>query len=214
MDLDKGPWTCSVCTFQNIVNVPVCAMCKQGKPPSSANDDNDDFTNWRCSTCTHVNDVNSTSCKLCGESNPNLTALHDIILNKHRIEANITERYAIISYLFDFKNSSEYGISKELKFDITIDPNAFISGFTANIDGEVFTGKTKPKEEAKKEYIEAKETNENAVLIYQTDPNIPNVFTIKTNIDSDSKISLKLTIEQFVTKVLNFNALNMQILKH
>ena len=43
-----------------------------------------------------------------------------------------------------------------MKFEITIDPDAFISEFKANIDGELFIGQTKEKQTAAKEYSEAK----------------------------------------------------------
>ena len=55
-------------------------------------------------------------------------------LNKHIIFAKIKNRYATSVYSFDFEN--ENGYASELKFDITIDPDAFISKFEANIDGE------------------------------------------------------------------------------
>ena len=48
-------------------------------------------------------------------------------LTKH----NIQDRYATTIYLFDFENSNKYG-RNELKFEITIDPDAFISKFEAN----------------------------------------------------------------------------------
>ena len=86
----------------------------------------------------------------------------------------ISERYATVNYLFDLENVS--GKSDELKFDITIHSDAFISNFTAKIDGELFIGKTKEKEEAKNEYNAAKRKEENAVLITRPYDNIPNVF--------------------------------------
>ena len=75
--------------------------------------------------------------------------------------------------------------SNELKFELTIDSEAFISKFVADIDGQRFIGKTKEKEEAKQ------------ILVSQPE--------IKTNIDSKSKISLKITIEQYLQKKFNFN---------
>eukprot|EP01084_Bolivina_argentea_P197846 338949_1 len=117
-----------------------------------------------------------------------------ISLNNHSIDVSIVERYATVSYLFEFENTNEYG-SKELKFEITIDPDAFISSFTADIDGELFIGETKERKAAKKQYIVAKSKDENAILISQVDKDIPNLFRIQTNIDSESEISLKITIE-------------------
>eukprot|EP01084_Bolivina_argentea_P111454 198836_1 len=132
-----------------------------------------------------------------------------ISLNKQSINTTISERYARVTYSFDFYNTrSIKNQSDELRFAITIDPDAFISGFTADIDGELFIGKTKQKQEAKQEYIAAKQKNENAILISQPNKEISNVFEIKTNIDSQSKISLNITIEQYLKKQFNYNQLN------
>ena len=134
-----------------------------------------------------------------------------ITLNKHSISGDIQNRYAVIKYSFDFENKGENG-SGELKFEITIDPDAFISQFIANIDGQIFIGQTKEKQTADKEYKAAKQKDENAILISQPHKDIPNVFQIKTNIDAKSKISLEITIEQYLCKTFNFNELTIQIL--
>eukprot|EP01084_Bolivina_argentea_P139725 245783_1 len=135
-----------------------------------------------------------------------------IALHKHTIKANVSERYATIEYLFEFENYYNNS-SKELEFEITIHPSACISGLEANIDGEIFNGITKEKEKASNEYNKAKQNDENCILICQPYPNISNVFKISTNIDSNSKISLNITIEQFITKKFNFNELNIEIIK-
>ena len=135
-----------------------------------------------------------------------------ITLYKHNISASIKDRYAVTTYLFDFDN--EQINAKELKFEITIDPDAFISQFEANIDGEIFIGQTKEKQIAATEYSEAKKKNENAILITQPHKDIPNIFEIKTNIDSGSKISLTITIEQYLRQKFDFNELCIQILRN
>eukprot|EP01083_Nonionella_stella_P234296 824821_1 len=135
-----------------------------------------------------------------------------INLNKHTISANIKDRYGITTYAFDFENS-DGNTSTELRFEITIDPNAFISRFEANIDGILFIGQTKEKQTAAKEYDTAKTKDENAILISQPHNEIANVFQIKTNIDAKSKVSLTIQIEQYLQKTFTFNQLNIQILR-
>eukprot|EP01083_Nonionella_stella_P166484 556723_1 len=135
-----------------------------------------------------------------------------ILLHRHSIATVIQDRYASSVYSFDFENINQRG-SNELKFEITIDTEAFISKFEANIDGETFIGKTKEKETASKEYSEAKQKNENAILISQPYDDIPNVFEIKTNVDSKSKVSLDITIEQYIPKRFHANQFNIQILR-
>ena len=135
-----------------------------------------------------------------------------ITLYKHNIYANIRDRYATTKYSFNFENEQSH--AAELKFEITIEPDAFISKFQANIDGEIFIGTTKEKKSAAKEYSDAKEKDENAILISQPHKDIPNVFKVQTNIDSKSKISLDITIEQYLKKKFNFNEITIQILRN
>ena len=66
-----------------------------------------------------------------------------VSLLKHNVSTTIKDRYANIIYSYDFQNKSSS--TNELKFEITIDPDAFISEFKANIDGEIFVGQTKEK---------------------------------------------------------------------
>ena len=136
-----------------------------------------------------------------------------ITLHRYNVSAEIYDRYATTVYSFDFENVNQNG-SNELKFEITIDADAFISSFTANIDGQIFIGKTKEKQTAAKEYKQAKEKDENTILISQPHKDIANVFEIKTNIDSKSKITLNITIEQYLKKIFNFNELTIQILRN
>ena len=67
-----------------------------------------------------------------------------ITLNKHNITSKIKDRYAITVYSFDFINDNYH--ASELKFELTIDPDSFISKFEADIDGILFTGQTKEKQ--------------------------------------------------------------------
>eukprot|EP01083_Nonionella_stella_P059183 154869_1 len=136
-----------------------------------------------------------------------------ISLHTYEISSEIIDRYSCTVYSWEFVNENSSGGSQELRFEITIDCDAFISSFEATIDGEIFVGQTKEKHAANKEYIEAKANDENAILITQPYDDIPNVFQIKTNIDCKSKILLNLKVEQYLQKQFNFNQLNIQILK-
>eukprot|EP01084_Bolivina_argentea_P076674 138986_1 len=136
-----------------------------------------------------------------------------ISLNKHQISATVKDRYAIVVYQFNFENKNTNG-SNQLKFEITIGAEAFISDFEANIDGEIFHGQTKEKKTADKEYKEAQKKDENAVLLSQPYEDIPNVFEIKTNIGAKSNTILNITIEQILKKKFHFNQLNVEILRN
>eukprot|EP01084_Bolivina_argentea_P277959 474723_1 len=135
-----------------------------------------------------------------------------ISLNNHEISAKIKDRYAYILYSFSFENKNKNATSNELKFEITIDSQAFISSFEADIDGQLFYGITKEKQVASKEYQAAKKKHFNTILISKPYDNIPNVFSVRTNIDSGSKILLNIAIEQYLQKQFKFNQVNIQIL--
>ena len=66
-----------------------------------------------------------------------------IALYNHQILADIQDRYATLTYLFDFVNKNEE--AKELQFELTIEADAFISKFEADIDDQLFVSKTKKK---------------------------------------------------------------------
>jgi len=139
-----------------------------------------------------------------------------ITLRKHSINVAVDDRYGSIVYCYEFANRRSGKGSDELSFEFTIDPTAFISGFSADIDGVMFLGKTKEKKKAAVEYQGAVKAAENAILIdtpYAA-KGIHNVFRIRTNIERESVITLKVTIEQFVAKQLHFNELKVQILRN
>ena len=171
-------------------------------PPSGNNNNNDNNKHfWTCSRCLQLVDSSLTSCHICGTFRQENSGMID--LTEHDISAIINDRYAEVTYSFHFRNRNKNVPSKELKFELTIDPDAFISKFKADIDGELFIGQTKERETASKEYDEAKKKDENAILISQPYKNIPNIFQIKTNIDSGSNIKLEITTEQYLKKKLN-----------
>jgi len=142
-----------------------------------------------------------------------LTQPPQIALVRHSITVDIRERYATTEYSFDFENESKCE-SKELQFELTIDAEALISHFVADIDGERFVGCTKAKETAKAEYTEAKAKDETAILLSKPYEDIANVFRVATNVRGGSKVQLRLSIEQFVAKKLQRNELTVQILRN
>ena len=94
------------------------------------------------------------------------TATADISLESQSIEVSITDRYAVITYLFEFENANSNDAS-ELSFEISLQPNTFISQFVADLNGRLFIGETKEKGEALTEYNDAVDSGLNAVLVSQ-----------------------------------------------
>ena len=136
----------------------------------------------------------------------------NIVLSKQKVDVNINNRCAIVNYEYNFINICKYDKSQELKFEITINTKAFISNFIADIDGKIHHSETRKKQESLIQYQKAVKENKNAILISRPYPNIPNVFSIETNVSKNSKIKLIITIEQFIEKELNFNQLNVELL--
>ena len=134
-----------------------------------------------------------------------------IYLKSQNFDVSIINRYAYVTYSFEFENLNGYS-SEELKFDIVIDNHAYISSFVMNINNTLFYGNTKPKYEAELEYQSAKEKELNTVLISQKYPNIDNIFEIATNIEASGKTQLNITIEQFVEKKFDNYELTIEIL--
>ena len=70
-----------------------------------------------------------------------------------------------MEYVHEFSNDGD--TAQELSYQLELNPNAFVSEFSAVINDETMIGITKEKEEAQREYNEAVERGLNAVLISQ-----------------------------------------------
>ncbi|XDV51338.1 hypothetical protein PO909_020227, partial [Leuciscus waleckii] len=66
------------------------------------------------------------------------------------INSTITSRYATTVITSRVKNLLEH--SQEVKFEVKIPKNAFISQFRMTIEGKTYDGVVKDKEEAQREY--------------------------------------------------------------
>eukprot|EP01083_Nonionella_stella_P213467 769924_1 len=136
-------------------------------------------------------------------------------LHKHGISATIKDRYATIEYLFDFENpdpSQDHTYNNELTFELTIDPDAFITNIESTIDDTIYHSKITPKHD---EFCSSPPTNEpNIICIAQPYDKIPNVFKITANMSSRRRILFKITIQQYLAKHFDFNLLHIQLLRN
>ena len=137
----------------------------------------------------------------------------DVTCTNQELNVNINNRYAIMCYSLIFKGGQWYG-SQSISFEFTINADAFISKFTANIDGIIYESKTKEKVKAQNEYNDAVKNDENAILISQPHDNIPNVFKIDLNIKSSNNIKLDIIMEQYLKQQINYNILNIELLNY
>ena len=84
---------------------------------------------------------------------------------KQEIKINVNDKYLQTIYDNEFQNLDSSPFS--LTYGINTNPNTFVSGFEANINGEILKGITKEKTVAKIEYKEACVKGDNAILVSQ-----------------------------------------------
>eukprot|EP01084_Bolivina_argentea_P189810 326332_1 len=135
-------------------------------------------------------------------------SIMDISLESQTIDIVIEDRYAFMNYSFHFVNTNTEA-SSELDFEISLQPNTFISYFIAELNGLTFKGKTKEKQQAQTEYNQAVEQGLNAVLVSQDHD--ANVFNVKTNIQQDSYAKLTITAEKFMLRRFGYYELPLLI---
>jgi len=144
-----------------------------------------------------------------------------IHLTRHDLSIKVKDRYANIEYAWTFQNNNVPNTSHALKFDLTLDPNAFISSFYATMDGRHFNGKVKEKPSASQE-SKVNDDNDNSDLlasphnisIAQTHSDVPNVYTISAVVAAQSELNVTLGVEQCLLKQLDCNRLDIEILKN
>eukprot|EP01084_Bolivina_argentea_P010209 19013_1 len=136
-----------------------------------------------------------------------IIGVHSIQLNHQSVDIDINQRYAVITYSFDFTNTDHN--PQQLNYQISLDPNAYISYFIGQIDGQKYKGITKEKSKAKQEYTEACQENKNAILVSQDHD--ANQFSIQTNLQPKSTAILNVTVEQFMVRYFGYYELSLDI---
>ncbi|XP_060517468.1 inter-alpha-trypsin inhibitor heavy chain H4-like isoform X3 [Cylas formicarius] len=123
---------------------------------------------------------------------PTIPKIYDM-----NVETNVSNRYAKTIITSKVKNLNE--IAREATFSVVLPDQAFISGFTMEIDGKSYEAYIQEKEEAKKTYEKAVSSGQSAghVAVSARDSNR---FTVSVNIEPQSKVVFYLRYEELLSR--------------
>ncbi|KAK3610524.1 hypothetical protein CHS0354_008954 [Potamilus streckersoni] len=119
-----------------------------------------------------------------------------VILSLH-ISSDIKYRFATTLIVNYVKNP--YKVAKEIVFDVTLPNEAFITDFKMEIDGTVYPGEIKEKEQAKTQYEAARSRGESAAHIKER-PRETNKFDIQVNVAAETKVTFNLTYQELLRR--------------
>uniref|UniRef100_A0A8P4KIG7 Inter-alpha-trypsin inhibitor heavy chain H3 n=1 Tax=Dicentrarchus labrax TaxID=13489 RepID=A0A8P4KIG7_DICLA len=91
--------------------------------------------------------------------------------------------------------------SQEIFFEMELPKTAFITNFSMEIDGQVYVGKMKEKEKAKKEYEKAVSSGQTAGLVKASGRKMEK-FSVSVNIAAKSSVTFILTYEELLQRKL------------
>lgn len=112
-------------------------------------------------------------------------------------------KYRFSTTLITSKVVNPHNNSVEALFDVFLPDDAFISNFTMEIDGVVYTGDVNEKEKAKQQYQRAKKKGQSAGLISKK-PREANRFKVDINIAAEGKVTFNLTYQELLQRKKGF----------
>ncbi|XP_037535780.1 inter-alpha-trypsin inhibitor heavy chain H3-like [Nematolebias whitei] len=115
------------------------------------------------------------------------------------INSTVTGRYATTIITSRVANRMEE--SKEIEFHVQIPKNAFISKFRMFIDGQVYDGVVKSKEQAQQQYTEAVSRGESAGIVSSVGRTMEE-FKTSVTVAAHEKVTFELTYEELLKRTL------------
>ncbi|XP_061583170.1 inter-alpha-trypsin inhibitor heavy chain H3-like isoform X2 [Cololabis saira] len=115
------------------------------------------------------------------------------------INATVNSRYATTVINSRVVNRAEE--SKEIEFHVQIPKNAFISKFRMLMDGEVYDGVVKTKEQAQQQYTDAVTRGESAGIVSSVGRTMED-FKTSVTVAPHKKVTFELTYEELVKRML------------
>ncbi|KAM6927228.1 inter-alpha-trypsin inhibitor heavy chain H3-like [Xenentodon cancila] len=115
------------------------------------------------------------------------------------INATVNSRYATTVMKSRVVNRAEE--SKEIEFHVQIPKNAFISNFRMLIDGEVYDGVVKTKEQAQQQYTEAVSRGQSAGIVSSVGRTLED-FKTSVTVAPHKKVTFELTYEELLKRTL------------
>ncbi|KAL3978297.1 nucleolysin TIA-1/TIAR [Sarotherodon galilaeus] len=113
------------------------------------------------------------------------------------INSTVTSRYA--TTVITSRVANRMNESKEIEFHVRIPRNAFISKFRMFIDGQVYDGVVKAKEQAQQQYTEAVSRGESAGLVSSVGRTLEE-FKTSVTVAAHKKVTFELTYEELMKR--------------
>ncbi|KAJ8360978.1 hypothetical protein SKAU_G00175030 [Synaphobranchus kaupii] len=115
------------------------------------------------------------------------------------IKSTVSSRYAMTVITSRVANRANE--SQEVVFHVELPKNAFISKFSMNMDGRVYDGVVKKKEEAQTQYTQAVSRGQSAGLISAVGRTLEE-FKTSVTVAALSKVTFELTYEELLKRKL------------
>ncbi|XP_039908049.1 inter-alpha-trypsin inhibitor heavy chain H3-like [Simochromis diagramma] len=113
------------------------------------------------------------------------------------INSTVTSRYA--TTVITSRVANRMNESKEIEFHVRIPKNAFISKFRMFIDGQIYDGVVKAKEQAQQQYTEAVSRGESAGLVSSVGRTLEE-FKTSVTVAAHKKVTFELTYEELMKR--------------
>ncbi|KAJ3602080.1 hypothetical protein NHX12_029840 [Muraenolepis orangiensis] len=117
----------------------------------------------------------------------------------YHINSTVTDRYAATVITSRVANRRDE--PTEIEFHVKISKNAFISGFKMSIEGQVYNGVVKAKEEAQQQYSEAVSRGQSAGLVSSVGRTLEE-FKTSVTVAAHQKVTFELTYEELLRRRL------------
>uniref|UniRef100_A0A669CSN9 Inter-alpha-trypsin inhibitor heavy chain 3 n=1 Tax=Oreochromis niloticus TaxID=8128 RepID=A0A669CSN9_ORENI len=111
--------------------------------------------------------------------------------------STVTSRYA--TTVITSRVANRMDESKEIEFHVRLPKNAFISKFRMFIDGQVYDGVVKAKEQAQQQYTEAVSRGESAGLVSSVGRTLEE-FKTSVTVAAHKKVTFELTYEELMKR--------------
>ncbi|KAK7916627.1 hypothetical protein WMY93_012388 [Mugilogobius chulae] len=115
------------------------------------------------------------------------------------INSTVTSRYA--STIITSRVANRMEESKEIQFHVQIPKNAFITKFRMFMDGEVYDGVVKEKEQAQRQYTEAVSRGQSAGIVSSVGRTMEE-FKTSVTVAAHKKVTFELTYEELLKRRL------------
>ncbi|WAR25483.1 ITIH4-like protein, partial [Mya arenaria] len=117
------------------------------------------------------------------------------------IRSEIQFRFATTLVTSVVRNHANH--TQDSTFQVTLPEEAFISNFTLEIDGVVYPGLVKDKDEARRDYERAKKKGQSTGLLSQKPRDTKN-FKVEISIAKESTVTFNLTYIELLKRTRGF----------